>query len=58
VSVVGASSSVGFQRVASATDVDGVWASASANLDAFAGQTVRLLIEAADAGKPRRGRHR
>lgn len=51
VSVVGPSTtSVVFQRLASATDVDGAWASASASLNAFAGQTVRLLIEATDAG--------
>ena len=35
---------------ASATNVDGAWAAASANLTPFAGQTIRLLIEAADAG--------
>jgi hypothetical protein len=37
-------------RLGAAADVDGAWASASASLNAFAGQTVRLLIEAADAG--------
>lgn len=51
VSVVGPSTtSVVFQRLASATDVDGAWATATASLNAFAGLTVRLLIEAADAG--------
>jgi len=51
VSVVGTSTtSVVFQRLASASDVDGAWSTATANLNAFAGQTVRLLIEAADAG--------
>ena len=50
VSVVGSTTSVVFQRLGSATDVDGVWATASANLNSFAGQTVRLLIQAADAG--------
>ncbi len=49
VSVVGSTTSVVFQRLGSATDVDGAWASASASLNSFAGQTVRLLIEAADA---------
>ena len=49
VSVVGATTSVVFQRLGAATDVDGAWASATASLNAFAGQTVRLLIEAADA---------
>ena len=50
VSVVGSTSSVVFQRLGSATDVDGAWATASASLNSFAGQTVRILIEAADAG--------
>jgi extracellular elastinolytic metalloproteinase len=50
VSVVGSTTSVVFQRLGAATDVDGAWASASASLNSFAGQTVRLLIEAADAG--------
>ena len=50
VSVVGTTTSVVFQRIGAATDVDGAWATASANLSAFAGQTMRLLIEAADAG--------
>ena len=50
VSVVGTTTSVVFQRIGSATDVDGVWAAASANISAFAGQTIRLVVEAADAG--------
>jgi len=50
VSVIGATTSVVFQRLASASDVDGAWSTATASLNAFAGQTVRLLIEAADAG--------
>jgi len=50
VSVVGSTTSVVFQRLGAAADVDGAWASTSASLNAFAGQTVRLLIEAADAG--------
>ena len=33
-----------------ATDADGAWATATASLNGFAGQTIRLLIEAADAG--------
>ena len=49
VSVVGSTTSVVFQRLGAATDVDGAWATASASLNGFAGQTVRLLIEAADA---------
>ncbi|MFC4314048.1 M36 family metallopeptidase [Steroidobacter flavus] len=50
VSVVGATTSVVFQRLGAAANVDGAWSTASASLNAFAGQTVRLLIEAADAG--------
>jgi extracellular elastinolytic metalloproteinase len=49
VSVVGSTTSVVFQRLGAATDVDGAWASASASLNSFAGQTIRLLIQAADA---------
>ena len=49
VSVVGSSTSVVFQRLGAATNVDGAWATASASLNSFAGQTVRLVIEAADA---------
>lgn len=50
VSVIGTTTSVLFQRVGSATNLNGAWAAASANLTPFAGQTIRLLIEAADAG--------
>jgi extracellular elastinolytic metalloproteinase len=50
VSIVGSTSTVVFQRLGAATDVDGVWTASSASLNAFAGQTVRILIEAADAG--------
>jgi extracellular elastinolytic metalloproteinase len=50
VSVVGNTTSVVFQRLATAADLDGAWATATASLNGFAGQTVRLLIEAADAG--------
>lgn len=49
VSVVGNTTSVVFQRLGAATDVDAVWGTATASLNSFAGQTVRILIEAADA---------
>lgn len=49
VSVIGTTTSVVFQRVGAAANLNGAWAAASANLTPFAGQTVRLLIEAADA---------
>jgi len=47
--VSGATNTVVFQRLGAASDVDGVWASTSVNLNAFAGQTITILIEAADA---------
>jgi extracellular elastinolytic metalloproteinase len=50
VSVVGTTTSVVFQRIGAAANLNGAWAAASANLTPFAGQTVRLLIETADAG--------
>jgi extracellular elastinolytic metalloproteinase len=49
VSVIGTTTSVVFQRVGAAANLNGAWAAASANLTPFAGQTIRLLIEAADA---------
>ena len=47
--VSGATTTVVFQRLGAATNVDGVWASTSVSLNAFAGQTVTIRIEAADA---------
>ena len=38
-----------YQRLGSATNVNGAWLTSSASLQAFAGQTIRLVIEAADA---------
>jgi len=49
VSVVGSTTSVVLQQLGSAVNRNGAWATATANLNAFAGQTVRILIEAADA---------
>jgi extracellular elastinolytic metalloproteinase len=49
VTVQGTSSTVVFQRVGTAANRNGAWTAASADLSAFAGQTVRLLVEAADA---------
>ena len=48
--VVGATNTVVFQSLGAAANRNGVWTTASANLNAFAGQTVRILFEAADAG--------
>ena len=38
-----------FQQAGAASNRNGAWATGSANLSAFAGQTVRIRIEAADA---------
>jgi hypothetical protein len=49
VKVGGATTVTVFQKLGAVVDVDGAWSTASASLNAFAGQTVRILIEAADA---------
>jgi hypothetical protein len=49
VSVVGATTTQVFQELGSTADDDAVWANISANISAFAGQTVRILVQAADA---------
>ncbi len=49
VSVVGATSQTVLQELGAANDDDAVWATHSADISAFAGQSVRILIEAADA---------
>ena len=47
--VSGATSTTVFQRLGAAANLNGAWASTSVSLNAFAGQTVRIRIEAADA---------
>ncbi|MGI5267965.1 M28 family peptidase [Nonomuraea sp. CA-218870] len=49
VRVAGSTTSTVFQQLGAATDRDGAWAAATADLSAFAGQSVRVLVEAADA---------
>ncbi|MGW2200208.1 zinc carboxypeptidase, partial [Streptosporangium sp. NPDC001682] len=49
VKVVGSTTTQVFQQLGAAANRNGAWAVATANLSAFAGQTVRILIEAADA---------
>jgi extracellular elastinolytic metalloproteinase len=50
VSIVnGATTTSVFQRLGAAANVNGAWASTSVSLNAFAGQTVTIRIEAADA---------
>ncbi|MGN9788314.1 M28 family metallopeptidase [Nonomuraea sp. ZG12] len=48
VKVVGNTTSTVFQRLGSAADRDGAWSTADADISAFAGQSVRILVEAAD----------
>jgi hypothetical protein len=47
--VVGATTSQVFQSLGAATNRNGVWTAVTASLNAFAGQTVRIRFEAADA---------
>ncbi|MAT96575.1 MAG: hypothetical protein CL608_05475, partial [Anaerolineaceae bacterium] len=49
VTAVGSSSQVVFEELGAGDDDDAVWDTASVSLNAFAGQTIYLLIEAADA---------
>src|SRR6185436_6115368 len=49
VQVVGSTTATVFERLGAAANVNGAWATATANLAAFAGQTVRIRILAADA---------
>lgn len=47
--VSGSTTTQVFQRLGAAANVNGAWATQSVSLNAFAGQSVRILIEAADA---------
>jgi hypothetical protein len=49
VQVVGATTSTVLQELGSTANDDAVWAASSVDISAFAGQTVRILISAADA---------
>jgi hypothetical protein len=49
VSVVGSTTTQVFSEVGAANNDAAAWATATANISAFAGQTVRIRIEAADA---------
>ncbi|WP_441110655.1 M14 family zinc carboxypeptidase [Nonomuraea sp. ZG12] len=49
VKVVGSTTTTVFQQAGAATNRNGAWSVATADLSAFAGQTVRVLVEAADA---------
>ena len=50
IKIIGSSTSTVFERLGAASDVDGAWQSASINLSSYAGQSIRILIEAADNG--------
>lgn len=51
VSVIsGATRTTVFQQLGAATNVNAAFATATVNLSSFAGQTIRILIETADAG--------
>jgi hypothetical protein len=47
--VVGTTSQTVYSRAGSASNVNGAWLTNTVSLNAFAGQTVRVVIEAADA---------
>jgi carboxypeptidase T len=49
VRVVGSTSATVYTRAGTASNVNGAWLSNTVSLNAFAGQTVRLVVEAADA---------
>jgi hypothetical protein len=49
VSVVGSSTTMVLEELGAANNDNGVWAAHSVNISSFAGQTVRIRIEAADA---------
>ncbi len=46
--VSGTATTTVFEKLGSATDVDGAWSPVSVNLNAFRGQPVRILVTAAD----------
>ena len=47
--ISGASTTTVFEQLGSAIDVDAAWTPASVSLNAFRGQTVRILVSASDA---------
>jgi subtilisin family serine protease len=48
VRVVGANTATVFEKRGAAADVDAAWASATVSLTPFAGQTIQIVVEAAD----------
>lgn len=51
VKIIANTTSTVFEKRASSGRVDGIWTPVSISLNAFADQTIRILIEAADAGR-------
>jgi hypothetical protein len=49
VSIVGTTTAQVFQELGSTTDDDAAWATATVNVNSYAGQTIRILVQAADA---------
>jgi hypothetical protein len=49
ISIAGTTTVVVFEELGDVADDDAVWATASIDLTAFAGQTIRIIVEAADA---------
>jgi carboxypeptidase T len=49
VKVVGSTTQTVFEELGAANNDDAAWATATVNISSFAGQTVRILVEAADA---------
>ncbi|MGV9597087.1 M28 family peptidase [Streptosporangium sandarakinum] len=49
VKVVGSTTTQVFQQLGAAANRNGAWAAAEADISSYAGQTVRILVEAADA---------
>jgi hypothetical protein len=49
VKVVGTTTSTVYEKLGAAANFDGAWTTQSVNISSFAGQTVRIRIEAADA---------
>ena len=47
--VTGSTTTVVFSQAGAATNRAGAWATATVNLSQFAGQTIRIRVEAADA---------
>ncbi|NOK61508.1 MAG: zinc carboxypeptidase [Chloroflexi bacterium AL-W] len=52
IKVVGSTTTTVFEELGDTNDDDASWQTATVNLDAFAGQTIYLIIEAADGGSP------